>query len=139
MVTSATKGRGVDLVLNSLTGSKLLASARCLGRNGRFLELGKLDLWNNNSLPVDFLGRGAAFIGVFVDEILLVPGFRKELHGMLSRGMREGYVRPLPREVFPKEGLEEALRYMGSGRHIGKVLVRVLKSEQGGKSKGSFR
>jgi len=45
-----TDGRGVDLVLNSLAEEKLQASVRCLAKDGRFLEIGKYDLSNNNPL-----------------------------------------------------------------------------------------
>lgn len=45
-----TGGRGVDLVLNSLAEEKLQASVRCLAKDGRFLEIGKYDLSNNNPL-----------------------------------------------------------------------------------------
>lgn len=41
---------GVDLVLNSLAEEKLQASVRCLAQHGRFLEIGKVDLSNNNPL-----------------------------------------------------------------------------------------
>lgn len=50
MVMTETDGRGVDLVLNSLAEEKLLASVRCLAAGGRFLEIGKFDLANNNPL-----------------------------------------------------------------------------------------
>lgn len=49
-VLNATAGRGVDLVLNSLAEDKLQASVRCLAKDGRFLEIGKLDFSNNNPL-----------------------------------------------------------------------------------------
>jgi fatty acid synthase len=45
-----TDGRGVDLILNSLSEEKLQASLRCLANGGRFLEIGKFDLDNNNTL-----------------------------------------------------------------------------------------
>ena len=38
-----TRGKGVDLVLNSLTGEKLDAGYECLANRGRFVELGKFD------------------------------------------------------------------------------------------------
>lgn len=41
---------GVDLVLNSLSEEKLQASVRCLAQHGRFLEIGKFDLFNNHPL-----------------------------------------------------------------------------------------
>jgi len=37
---SATDGKGVDVVLNSLTGEFVDASLRLLPRGGRFLEMG---------------------------------------------------------------------------------------------------
>lgn len=45
-----TDGKGVDMVLNSLSEEKLLASVRCLSTGGRFLEIGKFDLANNSML-----------------------------------------------------------------------------------------
>lgn len=50
LVLARTRGRGVDLVLNSLAADKLQASLRCLAVGGRFLEIGKLDLSNNSAL-----------------------------------------------------------------------------------------
>ncbi|XP_033150589.1 fatty acid synthase [Drosophila busckii] len=50
LVMIETNGQGVDLVLNSLSEEKLQASIRCLGLNGRFLEIGKFDLSNNSPL-----------------------------------------------------------------------------------------
>ena len=59
LIMSETNGRGVDLVLNSLAEEKLQASVRCLASGGRFLEIGKFDLQNNN-----YLGR-LYFINLF--------------------------------------------------------------------------
>lgn len=50
MIKRRTRGRGVDLVLNSLAADKLHASVRCLAEGGRFLEIGKLDLSNDTAL-----------------------------------------------------------------------------------------
>ncbi|XP_053392677.1 fatty acid synthase-like [Mercenaria mercenaria] len=49
-ILNATKGKGVDIVLNSLAEEKLQASLRVLAQHGRFLEIGKFDLSNNTSL-----------------------------------------------------------------------------------------
>ena len=51
-VMRETNGRGVDLVLNSLSDDKLQASVRCLATSGRFLEIGKYDLSQNNELGI---------------------------------------------------------------------------------------
>ena len=40
-----TKGRGVDVVLNSLSEEKLQASIRCLSNHARFLEIGDVSFY----------------------------------------------------------------------------------------------
>jgi NADPH:quinone reductase-like Zn-dependent oxidoreductase len=50
LIMSETNGRGVDLVLNSLSEEKLQASVRCFAPGGRFLEIGRFDLENNSRL-----------------------------------------------------------------------------------------
>ena len=49
-VMQLTNGTGVDLVLNSLSDDKLIASVQCLANNGRFLEIGKYDMSVNTKL-----------------------------------------------------------------------------------------
>jgi NADPH:quinone reductase-like Zn-dependent oxidoreductase len=48
-----TQGRGVDLVLTSLSGELLYTSWKCLVPGGRFIELGKRDFIGNGKLSVD--------------------------------------------------------------------------------------
>lgn len=49
-ILRATNGRGVDVVLNSLSEEKLQAGLTCLAENGRFVEIGKYDIMANSSL-----------------------------------------------------------------------------------------
>lgn len=49
-IMRATRGQGVNVVLNSLAEEKLQASVRLLSQHGRFLEIGKFDLSNNSLL-----------------------------------------------------------------------------------------
>ena len=50
MVMFQTNGRGVDIVLNSLADEKFKASVRCLADFGRFVEIGKYDIVQNNPI-----------------------------------------------------------------------------------------
>mgnify|MGYP001553553031 CR=1 FL=1 len=45
-----TENAGVDIVVNNLSDEKLLASLECLGKGGRFLEIGKYDLTKDTPL-----------------------------------------------------------------------------------------
>ncbi|CAG4972769.1 unnamed protein product [Parnassius apollo] len=46
-------------------------------------------------------------------------------------GLASGAVRPLPSTVFSDQQLEQAFRYMATGKHIGKVLLRLRDEESG--------
>jgi fatty acid synthase, animal type len=67
MVLVATKGRGVDYVLNSLADDKLQASLRCLAVNGTFLEIGKYDIKNKTKIHMGHFEKEINFKAVFLD------------------------------------------------------------------------
>ena len=56
-----TAGRGVDVILNSLSGDLLDCGWRCLADFGRFIEVGKKDITEAGSLDMSIFGRGASF------------------------------------------------------------------------------
>lgn len=57
----ATKGYGVDVILNSLTGDLLDESWRCIAPGGTMVELGKKDMLDRNFLAMEPFGRNASF------------------------------------------------------------------------------
>ena len=61
---SATGGRGVDLVLNSLSGELLHMSWKCVAEFGRMVEIGKRDLLGRAKLNMDLFGSNRSFFGV---------------------------------------------------------------------------
>lgn len=121
-----TKGKGVDIVLNSLAEEKLQASVRCLARHGRFLEIGKFDLSNNSPLGMALFLKNVSFHGILLDA-LFEEGNREweEVFQLLNKGMAEGVIQPLRTTVFQREQVEEAFRFMAQGKHIGKVVLQV--------------
>jgi fatty acid synthase len=48
---------------------------------------------------------------------------------MLERDITSGIVRPLKTKIFPAVEIGEALRHLGSGKHIGKVLLQMRDDE----------
>ncbi|XP_055550797.1 fatty acid synthase [Wyeomyia smithii] len=131
MVMRETQGRGVDLVLNSLADEKLQASVRCLGLNGRFLEIGKFDLSNNSPLGMSVFLKNSSFHGILVDSIM--DGDEETLSQvtkLVSEGIKSGAVRPLPTSVFGDQQVEQAFRFMASGKHIGKVVLKIREEEK---------
>jgi len=122
MIMRQTKGRGVDIVLNSLAEEKLIASVRCLAQNGRFLEIGKFDLVSNNPLGMSVFQKGISFYGILLDNMFISDHkYKSLLSKMIADGLRNGTIKPIHAKVFHKTEIENAFRYMASGKHMGKV------------------
>lgn len=131
MVFIETGGRGVDLVLNSLAEEKLVTSVRCLARGGRFLEIGKFDLANNHQLSTLLFQKEISFHGVMLDQLFSCsPGIRQELVKIMLDLMDRGVIKPLNRTVFKYNEVEQAFRFMATGKHTGKVLVQIREPEK---------
>ncbi|CAO1363317.1 unnamed protein product [Diamesa hyperborea] len=131
LVMRQTKGKGVDLVLNSLSEEKLQASVRCLGLNGRFLEIGKFDLNANSPLGMSIFLKNTSFHGILLDSVMEgEDSVIEEVVGLVNEGIKNGAVRPLPTSVFGDQQIEQAFRFMASGKHIGKVVIKVREEEQ---------
>lgn len=69
-------------------------------------------------------------LGLTLDALFdSVPAEKRELCQFLGDGILSGLIRPLNRTVFQMDQAEEAFRYMGSGKHTGKVLIQIRKEE----------
>ncbi|XP_017858729.1 PREDICTED: fatty acid synthase [Drosophila arizonae] len=135
LVMRETKGRGVDLVLNSLSEEKLQASIRCLGLNGRFLEIGKFDLSNNSPLGMSVFLKNTSFHGILLDSVMEgEEEMQNQVVSLVAEGIKSGAVVPLPTSVFNDMQVEQAFRFMASGKHIGKVVIKVRDEEDGKKT-----
>ncbi|XP_030383066.1 fatty acid synthase [Scaptodrosophila lebanonensis] len=135
LIMRETKGRGVDLVLNSLSEEKLQASIRCLGLNGRFLEIGKFDLSNNSPLGMSVFLKNTSFHGILLDSVMEgEEEMQNQVVSLVADGIKNGAVVPLPTSVFNDQQVEQAFRFMASGKHIGKVVIKVRDEEDGHKT-----
>lgn len=106
-----TRGKGVDLVLNSLAEEKLQASIRCLGLNGRFLEIGKFDLNNNTPLGMSIFLKNTSFHGILLDSVMEgEDSMIAEVVGLVADGIKSGAVKPLQTSVFSDQQVEQAFR-----------------------------
>ena len=68
-VLAKTKGRGVDVVLNSMTGDLLHDSMRCCARFGRFVDIAKRDLTDTARLDLQALPRNATYTSFDISEL----------------------------------------------------------------------
>lgn len=69
IIMKRTKGDGVNVILNSLSGELLEASLRCLSEGGRFLELGKTECLTKNLHESYILLRNCSFHAILMERI----------------------------------------------------------------------
>ncbi|XP_002137899.4 fatty acid synthase [Drosophila pseudoobscura] len=126
MIQRETDGNGVDFVLNSLSEDKLLASVRCLGKSGHFLEIGKFDMANDSKLGMGCFLKEITFHAVLADSLLVAPEEDIwHLKSLIDADISKGIIQPLPVQVFPAHEIEQAFRHLIGGKHIGKVVIQV--------------
>jgi NADPH:quinone reductase-like Zn-dependent oxidoreductase len=68
-ITAETRGKGVDLVLNSLSGELLHATWRCVAEFGTMVEIGKRDLLGAGKLDMDVFLANRSYCCVDLDQI----------------------------------------------------------------------
>jgi acyl transferase domain-containing protein/NADPH-dependent curcumin reductase CurA/acyl carrier protein/ubiquinone/menaquinone biosynthesis C-methylase UbiE len=119
-----TEGKGVDVVLNSLAGEAITRSLKCLKPFGRFLEIGKRDLYANTHLGLRPFRRNLSYFAIDADTLLIE---RRELARRIFKEVMahftSGALKPLPFEAIPISRASEAFRAMQQSRHIGKLLI----------------
>jgi len=129
-VMQKTDGRGVDLVLNSLSGEALKKSVGVLAPFGRFLEIGKRDIYGNSKLDLLPFGQNLSFFAIDLDRL---NGSHPETSGRIFKKLMQLFyerkLKPLPRKVYSFGRVEEAFRYMQQGKHIGKVILSLQPDE----------
>ncbi len=123
-ILSATGGRGVDVVLNSISGEALWKSLSVMAPMGRFVEIGKRDIMENNRLPMLPFNSGLTFSAIDLDHMMverpdLIQATLQEVWERLS----SGDFTPTPVKVFRAAEVSEAFRYMAQSRQIGKIVV----------------
>ncbi|EME79084.1 uncharacterized protein MYCFIDRAFT_166988 [Pseudocercospora fijiensis CIRAD86] len=123
----ATKGRGVDLVLNSLSGELLHASWQCVAEFGKMVEIGKKDILGSGKLDMSPFLANRSFCCVDLDELCKKQKsvVSRLLHDMIQH-YGQKYINPIqPMKTFPASNVEDAFRYMQKGQHLGKIIVQM--------------
>jgi NADPH:quinone reductase-like Zn-dependent oxidoreductase len=121
-----TAGEGVDLVLNSLAGEAISKGLGVLRDNGRFLEIGKRDIYQNSRVGLRPFRKNLSFMGIDLDrELRRRPELLAGLFQQLLKRFDEGTLRPLVHRVFPASNVSAAFRYMAQAKHVGKVVISL--------------
>jgi phthiocerol/phenolphthiocerol synthesis type-I polyketide synthase C len=125
-ILDATDGYGVDVILNSLAGEAIRRGVEILAPGGRFVELGKKDVYADAQLGLAALAKSASFSVVDLDlNLRLQPQrYRRLLQDIFER-LIEGELQMLPVTEFSLDNAIDAFRLMASGTHIGKIVISI--------------
>ncbi|MGP3953880.1 SDR family NAD(P)-dependent oxidoreductase [Streptomyces sp. 7N604] len=122
-IRDLTGGEGVDVVLNSLTGAAQRAGLDLLRIGGRFVELGKKDIYADSRIGLHPFRRNISLhsvdLGVLDHDYL--GGILREVHDLLANGALE----PPPHTVHPIHEATTAFRALAAGDHIGKIVLAL--------------
>ncbi|MCJ1358943.1 MAG: hypothetical protein MMC33_008943 [Icmadophila ericetorum] len=130
-VLRMTKGRGVDVVLNSLAGEALRGSWECLAPFGRFVEIGKKDILDGNNLPMLPFNENRTFAAVNLTHMISErPILIKKTMDAVMKLFRDGKLSaPQPLHIYSNTQLEDAFRYLQGGKNTGKTVVKFNEAD----------
>lgn len=123
-VLERTGGEGVDVVLNSLAGAAIAKGLSVLRPFGRFVEIGKRDIYDSSRLGLDPFRRNLTFSAVDLAAAIRqrpapIMAMLREILALVE----EGRLEPLPTRAFPIAEAADAFRFMAQGQHIGKIVT----------------
>ncbi len=124
-----TCGRGVDVVLNSLAGAFQQKSLAICAPHGRFVEIGKRDLFENRPLPLGAFQRSLSFFAFDLAAVIAGRGPKtRALKRFLSDGFFRGKLKPISTTCFPAREAGAAFRLMQGAQQVGKIVLEFESS-----------
>lgn len=116
-VRELTGGVGVDLVVEVGGAGTLPQSLRAVRTGGRISLIGILTGATGEINPRPIIMKKIRVQGIFVGS--------REMFEAMNRAISLHHLHPVVDRVFPFEDARDALRYMESGTHFGKICIRM--------------
>ncbi len=125
-VQMSQKDLQMDIVLNSLSSDLLEASLAVLAPLGHFIELGKRDIFENNTLAMKVFRNNITFSGIDLDQLIKYRlQVIQQMLSELTQYLDEQTFVALPYQEFPMHDIQDAFRCMQQGKQLGKVIVNM--------------
>ncbi|KAJ8131779.1 hypothetical protein O1611_g1844 [Lasiodiplodia mahajangana] len=134
-ILELTGGRGVDIIVNSLTGDLMHASwENCLAEFGRFIEVGKRELFDAGRLNMRGFLRSATFTAFDLEDLILSENerYRQLVAEKVQQALelyRTRAIRLPPIRTFDVSEISQACRYFSTRDRVGKVVISLERPE----------
>jgi acyl transferase domain-containing protein/NADPH:quinone reductase-like Zn-dependent oxidoreductase/acyl carrier protein len=124
-IARITNNKGVDVVLNSLTGPGFIdASVACLSQKGCFIEIGKRDIWTVKQM--NDIRPDVKYLIVALDKMYeQEPKLIKSLFVKVMKLFDEKQLNPIPYTEFTLSESIDAFKYLQKAQQIGKVVISM--------------
>ncbi|KAI8633246.1 putative polyketide synthase [Xylariaceae sp. FL1651] len=131
-ILAVTDSKGVDVIINSLSGNLLQETWAVIADFGRFIEIGKRDVLQNNYLTMRPFDRNVTFSGVDLrTRFLSRPEDHRACLENLVDLLNRRVVQPIrPVTALPISQLAIGMRKLQSGQNIGKIVVTMDPDER---------
>ena len=128
-IARITNNKGVEVVLNSLTGPGFIeASLAATAKQGRFLEIGKRDIWSHEQFTekrADVTYHIVALDTMSAQEPQKVQQLFKALMSLFENKT----LTPIHYTEFPLSQSIDAFKYLQQAKQIGKVIITLPSAE----------
>ncbi|HZZ67813.1 MAG TPA: beta-ketoacyl synthase N-terminal-like domain-containing protein [Phenylobacterium sp.] len=125
-IRSATAGRGVDLVLNMVSGPAMQRGLNSLAPSGRYVELAVHAQRTGKPLDLSRLVDNQSFHSLDMRRLGARSSDNEDV-GRVLRLMVEmveaGQLEPIASRIYPLGLIREALELVAAGEHVGKIVI----------------
>ncbi|HEX8089839.1 MAG TPA: SDR family NAD(P)-dependent oxidoreductase, partial [Blastocatellia bacterium] len=124
-IKRVTGGEGVDVILNSLAGEAIASGLSILREGGRFIELGRRDIYGNAQLGLRPFQQNLSFFAFDLARLIerqpsIGDVFREALDEYIDEGQAA-----LPYQAFPIADMVSAFRLKAQAKHTGKIVIAM--------------
>ena len=118
----------IHVVLNSLSADFIKYSVALLGPKGRFMEIGKRDIWSHERMAAE--RPDIHYETIALDDMITKDPlwYGRCLKLLATKAEKRQLTAPLTKVFNMEREYVEAFRYMQLGQHMGKIILAIPSS-----------
>lgn len=126
-----TQNRGVDVIINSVSGETFRQTWECIASFGRFIEIGTDNITTNAHMEMGKFAKNVTFAAVDLNEHLSErPEQTMKIFSKAMSLIRDGTVSPAQSvTTFGIAEVQNAFRTLQAEKHMGKIVVMPQPNE----------
>ncbi|KAI5247676.1 putative polyketide synthase [Aureobasidium subglaciale] len=131
-ILCATDGKGIDVIVNSLTGELMTETWALTAKCGRFVEIGRKNAFQSHLLPMKPFDNNVAFSSIDIRDLYKHrPHEIQDVFADVTKLLQDKVAVPLqPVTVLPISDFSAGLRKIKAGEGSGKIVFTLGADDQ---------